>query len=183
MKHEFDQAGSGRPGRGESQATRLRRRARSYLGQGVGSALAGTLGALGERLGQSLGGREEARVGKQRLEEVLERDRAQCGSAREPRPSAPPASAAPESAPPAASAPPERASAPPASAKPAQSGRERDEDLGGVEPIRTRTMARLLAEQGYTKRALAIYDELIARDPADAALREAAARLRAPRSA
>jgi hypothetical protein len=165
MKHEFDAAGSGRPGRGESQATRLRRRARSYLGQGVGSALAGTLGALGERLGQSLGGREEARVGKQRLEEVLERDRAQCGIAREPAPSAPPQSA------------------PAASSKAAQSARERDEDLGGVEPIRTRTMARLLGEQGYTKRALAIYDELIAREPGDASLREAAARLRAPRSA
>lgn len=36
----------------------------------------------------------------------------------------------------------------------------------GEEPIRTRTMARLLAQQGYPDRALSIYDELLA-DEAD----------------
>jgi hypothetical protein len=39
-------------------------------------------------------------------------------------------------------------------------------------------MARLLAVQGYRKRALSIYDELLARDPHDPALRAEADRLR-----
>jgi hypothetical protein len=38
------------------------------------------------------------------------------------------------------------------------------------EPIRTRTMARLLADQGYLARALAIYDVLERAHPSDAAL-------------
>jgi hypothetical protein len=39
-------------------------------------------------------------------------------------------------------------------------------------------MARLLAVQGYRKRALSIYDELLARDPNDLSLRAEAERLR-----
>lgn len=163
MKHDLDPPSPARPGKSESQASRLRRRARSYLGQSVSDALSGTLGALGERIGQSRTPREDARVGKRRLEEVLERDRAQCHTQPEPVKTAPVKTA-------------------PMKATPS-SPRERDDDLCGVEPIRTRTMARLLAEQGYTKRALALYDELIARTPDDASLREAAARLRGPRSA
>jgi len=37
-------------------------------------------------------------------------------------------------------------------------------------PIRTRTLARLLAEQGHAARALAIYEELIAANPGDLTL-------------
>lgn len=47
------------------------------------------------------------------------------------------------------------------------------------EPIRTRTMARLLASQGHRSRALSIYDELLAADASDATLREEAEALRA----
>jgi len=46
------------------------------------------------------------------------------------------------------------------------------------EPIRTRTMAKLLAGHGYKSRALAIYDHLIERAPNDASLRAEAAALR-----
>jgi hypothetical protein len=46
------------------------------------------------------------------------------------------------------------------------------------DPIRTLTMARLLAVQGYRKRALSIYDELLARDASDTNLRTEADRLR-----
>jgi len=48
----------------------------------------------------------------------------------------------------------------------------------GVDPIRTLTMARLLAVQGYRKRALSIYDELLAQNGSDASLRAEADRLR-----
>lgn len=163
MKHDLDAETLRSPPPAESQVGRLRRRARSYLGQGVGSTLAGTLGALSEALGRET--REDATLGKRRLEEVLERDRAQRG-ARVSEPAAP--SPAREK---------------PAAKAATSSARERDEELFGVEPIRTRTMARLLAEQGYAKRALAIYDELLQRSPEDASLREAIAKLRGPRSA
>lgn len=43
----------------------------------------------------------------------------------------------------------------------------------GEEPIRTRTMARLLAAQGHRARALAIYDALMAVDPDPSLLAEA----------
>jgi hypothetical protein len=46
------------------------------------------------------------------------------------------------------------------------------------EPIRTRTMAQLLARQGHRQRALSIYDFLIAADPSDAELVAEAAALR-----
>jgi len=48
----------------------------------------------------------------------------------------------------------------------------------GREPIRTRTMARLLAAQGHRDRALSIYDDLLAKNGADASLREEAESLR-----
>ncbi|MDB4991490.1 MAG: hypothetical protein JWN04_6668 [Myxococcaceae bacterium] len=56
---------------------------------------------------------------------------------------------------------------------------EAEAELSKQEPIRTRTMARLLASHGYTVRALSIYDYLIARDPSDVSLRVEAASLRA----
>lgn len=46
------------------------------------------------------------------------------------------------------------------------------------EPIRTRSMAQLLAAQGHRERALAIYEELIAKDSEDASLEREAASLR-----
>lgn len=52
------------------------------------------------------------------------------------------------------------------------------EDDEWVEPIRTRSMARLLAGQGHRDRALAIYDALIAIDASDASLRDEADALR-----
>jgi hypothetical protein len=53
-----------------------------------------------------------------------------------------------------------------------------DSEGGGGDPIRTRGMAKLLALQGYKDRALSIYDELIAEEPNNAALRAEADRLR-----
>lgn len=46
------------------------------------------------------------------------------------------------------------------------------------EPIRTHSMARLLAVQGHRERALSIYEELLAKNSADAALGREAAALR-----
>lgn len=40
-----------------------------------------------------------------------------------------------------------------------------------AEPFETRTMARILARQGYRERALAIYERLVERNPDDGALR------------
>ena len=48
-----------------------------------------------------------------------------------------------------------------------------------AEPIRTRTMARLLAAQGYRVRALAIYRALLAECPSDTELQAELERLRA----
>lgn len=48
---------------------------------------------------------------------------------------------------------------------------EPDADAPTREPIRTLTMARLLAMQGYKSRALVVYRELIERAPGDQALR------------
>lgn len=52
------------------------------------------------------------------------------------------------------------------------------EDAPTEEPIRTRSMARLLASQGHHKRALWIYDWLLATNAADDALRSEAEALR-----
>ncbi len=46
------------------------------------------------------------------------------------------------------------------------------------EPIPTRTMARILAEQGHYKRSLAIYAKLLDEEPADSELLEEAAAVR-----
>ena len=47
------------------------------------------------------------------------------------------------------------------------------------EPFPTRTMARILAEQGHFKRALAIYARLLDREPADSELVAEASAVRA----
>ncbi len=51
--------------------------------------------------------------------------------------------------------------------------------VSAQEPIRTHSMARLFATQGHVDRALAIYDELIAKNPGDVTLAKEAAALRA----
>lgn len=55
-----------------------------------------------------------------------------------------------------------------------------DDDLAD-EPIPTRTMAKLLAEQGHGRRALAIYRKLLRESPGDEDLRQAIDRLEASR--
>jgi hypothetical protein len=67
--------------------------------------------------------------------------------------------------------------APAAAREPAEPAR-RGRKAAKREPIRTRTMARLLAQQGHKSRALSIYDELIAADAEDASLQAEAASLR-----
>lgn len=97
-----------------------------------------------------------------RTREVLERDRALASCA---APAALPiaAAVAPAIAPiaPAAVAVPLPAPPPPAVVPPA---------VVCDEPIRTRTMAQLLAAQGHPDRALSIYRYLLARDPGNASL-------------
>ena len=46
------------------------------------------------------------------------------------------------------------------------------------EPFPTRTMARILADQGHFKRALAIYAALLRNEPSDTELRAEAAEVR-----
>lgn len=86
--------------------------------------------------------------------------------------------AAPSSAVTAPVVAPAAAPTPPANPAPAVSASTSSEEPAGSDPIRTLTMARLLAVQGYRKRALSIYDELLARDANDPSLRAEADRLR-----
>ncbi|HEY6878006.1 MAG TPA: hypothetical protein VI299_08295 [Polyangiales bacterium] len=75
---------------------------------------------------------------------------------------------------PARKAKPARAQAPRATVKAKVSepvDAEGDEQEPKGEPINTRTMARLLATQGYKPRALAVYRELLKRSPDDPVLR------------
>ena len=60
----------------------------------------------------------------------------------------------------------------PKSAEPKPSSVSRKPPGSPNEPIETRTMARILAEQGYQRRALAIYQKLVERSPDDASLRD-----------
>jgi len=53
-----------------------------------------------------------------------------------------------------------------------------NEEDGDEEPIRTRSMARLLAGQGHRARALKIYEALLAADSSDESLRAEAEALR-----
>jgi hypothetical protein len=66
----------------------------------------------------------------------------------------------------------------PPPAAPAPRSASSDDDEVYEEPIRTRSMARLLAGQGHRARALAIYDALLAVDASDASLRAEADALR-----
>ena len=67
---------------------------------------------------------------------------------------------------------------PPVQAQPAPAPRAATTRTFEEEPIRTRSMAQLLAAQGHRERALAIYEELIAQDSTDKTLEREAAALR-----
>jgi hypothetical protein len=130
-------------------------RARAQLGHAVGDALSSSLELLGERLRMTRLASDAGRTG-QRLRDVVERDRALGAVVAKAPKQAPTPEPAPE--------------LPPS---------ERAQASVPNEPIRTRTMARLLAAQGYRARALAIYEELIQRNPSDRELADEAAPLRA----
>jgi len=152
---------------------RVLRAARAQLRDAATDALASALGAVEARvLGAATGssrGRSDRQV--ERMREVLERDRA-LASAALPDP-APAPSPGPE---PAATVPAPAAAAPMAEA-PSTTPVVPECD----EPIRTRSMARLLASQGYPERALAIYAYLLAKDATDPTLEAEAAALREAR--
>ena len=124
-----------------------------------------------------------------RLRDVLSRDRALAAVRpstalvpSSPGTAAASAPAGPAVSPPAAPAQPQPVEPSPpvpleTSSPGASSSEERPQRVQN-EPIRTRTMARLLAAQGYRLRALAIYDELLARPGADDSLRREAETLR-----
>jgi hypothetical protein len=133
-------------------------RARSVLRELVGDVLSAPRNVLEAQLARSPWlvsrlGTSSDHVDR-RLREVLDRDRAlvaaQPDLARQPAPVLAPAPTLEDAA-----------------ASPQQ------------EPIRTRTMARLLAAQGYRARALAIYQALIAENPADTELHAEAERVHA----
>jgi hypothetical protein len=93
-----------------------------------------------------------------------------------PRRSEPPRAVETQPQPAAMSPQPSAAAATPPSPQPSAA----DDDKPSVwdEPIRTRSMARLLASQGHHQRALAIYDLLLSANDADASLRAEADTLR-----
>jgi hypothetical protein len=148
---------------------RVLRAARAQLRDAATDALASALGAVEARVLAAATGSSRGRSERQveRMREVLERDRA-LASAALPDPPAPAPSPGPE---PAATVP------APAAAAPATTPVVPECD----EPIRTRSMARLLASQGYPERALAIYSYLLAKDATDPTLEAEAAALRAAR--
>jgi hypothetical protein len=157
----------------------------------VGGVLSGSLELLGERLNPtgwfSRGGSGEPKVTVSRLREVLDRDRALIAANPElneladapvlpatPEPAREPVvRAAPVAPPPMRKAP----ALPPA----VESLLEPPRQIVCTEPIRTRTMARLLASQGHADRALSIYDYLLASPGAEPSLRAEAEALRAAR--
>jgi hypothetical protein len=102
----------------------------------------------------------------------------------EPRASFAPLSVTPSTMPPAmppampSAIKPTPAPAAPEPAKPSGAPRSATTRTFEEEPIRTRSMAQLLAAQGHRERALAIYEELIAQDSTDRALEREAAALR-----
>lgn len=176
-----------------SSPVRRRSRTRAALGQLVGDVLAVPLDALETRL--SRGGWLSGRYGASsastgRLREVLDRDRALIAA--QPTLAQPTglehvATLVEE---PAAAKSVNESMAAPAlkqdSAAPAQLPPiavvlrpEEGAEQVTVEPIRTRTMARLLAAQGYRARALAIYQALHAECPGDVELRTEIERLQA----
>jgi hypothetical protein len=136
--------------------------ARSHLNvlkQVATDALAGALDTLEARVLQARA--EPSRAGGahqlDRLREVLERDRA-LATAGLPQPAPRPLPARVE------------LPVPPSAAAPAA--------IACDEPIRTRSMAKLLAAQGHPERALSIYAYLLAHDPGNAVVQAEYAALR-----
>ncbi len=187
-------------------SSKLRGTARQPLGGALDGVVSGLLAldaraALHPLLAGLNGVKPHAGAQLGRLREVLDRDRALVAAgaplptipqaptltivpepAARPRAPAPagafatPDFVAPAPCPSASAAP--IAEAAPASAAPRSAAEPRASvQAADAEPIRTRTMARLLAAQGHPARALAIYDALMADDP-DPSLRAEAERLR-----
>ena len=144
---------------------RVLRAARAQLREAATDALASALGAVEARVLGAAAGSSRGRSDRQveRMREVLERDRA-LASAALPEP-----------------APVPSAVAPPAPVTPAAAPATQCDMPECDEPIRTRSMARLLASQGYPERALTIYAYLLAKDATDPALAAEAAALREAR--
>jgi signal transduction histidine kinase len=170
-------------------------RARGQLGQAVTEMLAGPIGALGEQLQSRgwlppvLGGltsrpiSNEAHAG--RMREVLERDRALVDTHLDlarPDERAPQVEDAVIEAEPAVQVREqvERAARRGATQSSSAStlASPRPKKRGCSEPIRTRTMAKLLLSQGHPERALSIYDALIADGATDPELLAEAEALR-----
>lgn len=187
-------------------STKHRSRSRHPLGDALEGVRSGLVAlearvALNPLLGGLAGVRPQRSAPVGRLREILDRDRAlvAAGAPLAAPLSVPPPELVPEpvSAPRVAPlelvpepAPTARTPAPvgafatpetsaPASAAPRAQGEAPSPAVApsAEEPIRTRTMARLLAAQGHRARALAIYDALMAADP-DPDLRAEAQRLR-----
>jgi hypothetical protein len=175
-------------------------KSKSFARHPLGDALEGVLSGLvalearvqlNPLLATLSGARAQGEAQSSRLREVLDRDRAlvAAGAALRvaPRPVEPPDAERELVSVAAAASPPEpKPSPPPPNHSAAVGGVEargsaHEQDHEPVtcdEPIRTRTMARLLAAQGHKQRALSIYNVLLASDH-DPELRAEAERLRA----
>ncbi|MDB4990077.1 MAG: hypothetical protein JWN04_5255 [Myxococcaceae bacterium] len=172
-------------------------RARAQLSQAVGGVLSNGLEALGGRLGgaqrpsSTLLGQmaAAAQVHGHRLREVIERDRA-LFEANHPALTAEPTQIEPTQI---EQAQVEQAQVEQAQVEPVERAAQPkltpfvasataiapSTPLQCEEPIRTRTMAKLLGLQGHRLRALSIYDYLLAKNAGDDALRAEAEALRA----
>jgi hypothetical protein len=140
--------------------------ARAQLRNAASGVVASALDALDVHVlqGQTSGSRGRRADQLERMREVLDRDRALAAAAlpeRRPAPSSAPVATTTVSAP------------EPATAEPA---------VVCDEPIRTRSMAKLLAAQGHLERALSIYAYLLAQDGSNPTLHAEVAALRASAS-
>lgn len=177
---------------------------KNSLRQAVDGALS-SLEALGERLQRTARLARDAPLDDKatnRLREVLDRDRALIAANPElteptrdaalarSEPASPPRTEAVEPQPDVLATPSEPAHAPsatrleeppkaaPGLPPPPPALLEKPAPPACNEPIRTRTMARLLASQGHPQRALSIYEFLLTKPGADDALRAEADALR-----
>lgn len=151
-------------------------KSKSFARYPLGDALEGVISGivalearvnLNPLLATLSGARAQGEAQSTRLREVLDRDRALVAAGTPLR--------AVKDTPNPALVEPEPEPAPPKASTPASVSARA---ATCTEPIRTRTMARLLAGQGHKQRALSIYDFLLASD-SDPELRAEAERLRA----
>jgi hypothetical protein len=166
---------------------RVLKQARAQLSQAVGEVLTGSLEALGERL---QGNRVLEQVGLAaqahalRLREVVERDRALIASHPVEREDATGLAPGAETSTTEASTTPPAIRSALVELAPFVTGATAVASAVRApcrEPIRTRTMAKLLASQGHRQRALSIYDHLLAQDPSEPGLEQEASALRVQR--